>query len=101
MLLTFPDGSSTTMDVLDEDPPRGLVVRYFEVQTTFDIESAAADGRSTVLEVTASDVPKDDVVELAAGWVSVLLNLKAAVNFDCDLRNHNREMTWRAGFVDN
>jgi hypothetical protein len=38
---------------------------------------------------------------VAAGWVSVLLALKAAVDFGVDLRNHDPERTWSTGFVDN
>ena len=41
------------------------------------------------------------MVDVAAGWVSVLLNLKAAINFGGDLRNHTRARTWIDGFIDN
>jgi hypothetical protein len=36
-----------------------------------------------------------------AGWVSVLLALKAAADFGIDLRNHDPARTWNKGYVDN
>jgi hypothetical protein len=64
-------------------------------------EQAAGAHGSTVLELTASTVPAHDMVDLAAGWVSVLLNLKAVINFGNDLRNHERARTWLDAFIDN
>ncbi len=34
-------------------------------------------------------VPEEDRTEVIAGWVSVLMALKAAVDFSVDLRNHD------------
>jgi hypothetical protein len=42
-----------------------------------------------------------DDAETQAGWVSVLLALKGAVDYGVDLRNHDNSRTWRKGFVDN
>jgi hypothetical protein len=39
--------------------------------------------------------------ELAAGWVSWLLAMKAAVDFSVDLRNHDPDRTWQYGYADN
>lgn len=38
---------------------------------------------------------------MIAGWVSVLLALKAAVDFSVDLRNHDPGRTWDQGYADN
>ena len=38
--------------------------------------------------------------EHRAGWVSVLLALKAAVDFAVDLRNRDPDRTWEDGYVD-
>jgi hypothetical protein len=38
---------------------------------------------------------------VTAGWVSVLMQLKAAVQFHVDLRNHSRERSWEKGYVEN
>lgn len=97
--LTFPDGSQTVLDVISQEPPSTWVVRYFGALTSFEVQATSVD--TAVLEVRASDVPDGDCVELAAGWVSVLMNLKAVVNAGTDLRNHHRDRTWQTGFVDN
>ena len=39
--------------------------------------------------------------EVTAGWVSVLLAMKAAVDYGVDLRNHDETRTWSSGFADN
>jgi len=36
-----------------------------------------------------------------AGWVSVLMALKAAVDHGVDLRNHDPQRTWDQGYADN
>jgi hypothetical protein len=46
-------------------------------------------------------VPAEDRAEVVAGWVSGLLALKAAVDFGVDLRNHDPQRTWDAGFAEN
>lgn len=38
---------------------------------------------------------------MIAGWVSVLMAMKAAVDFGIDLRNHDSDMAWAQGFADN
>jgi hypothetical protein len=35
-----------------------------------------------------------------AGWVSVLLALKAAADFRVDLRSHDPQRTWSQGYAD-
>lgn len=97
--LAFPDRSTATVKILLERPPHVLEVDYCGVATRFVLQRAGDE--ATVLEVTASNIPAHDTVDLAAGWVSVLLNLKAAINFGGDLRNHARARTWIDGFVDN
>jgi uncharacterized protein YndB with AHSA1/START domain len=99
VLMVFPDRSWTTMRVLEAAPPDRFVVDYFGIETTFEID--AVDVNSSVLRVTASSVPAGEVVDVAAGWVSVLLCLKAFVKFRYDLRNHEPSLTWNEGFVDN
>ena len=55
----------------------------------------------TDLTLTDEGVPQADRTEVIAGWVSVLLALKASVDFDVDLRSHGRKRTWDEGFVEN
>lgn len=33
------------------------------------------------------------------GWVSLLMSMKAAVDFGVDLRNHDPERAWEQGFA--
>jgi len=39
--------------------------------------------------------------EMIPGWVSVLMAMKAAVDFGVDLRNHDPKRSWQQGFADN
>lgn len=97
--LSFPDGTITSMAVLDHDPPGSFAVQYFGVRTTFTLSAVAET--STLLEVVADDVAAEEHTDIAAGWVSVLLCLKAHVVAGIDLRNHDAHRSWRDGFIDN
>ena len=78
-------------------PVPGGVLRHSV--TTFEL---ADDGRGgTDLTLTDAGVSAEDRTEVIAGWISVLLALKAAVDFDIDLRNHDLNRTWDQGFVEN
>ena len=46
-------------------------------------------------------VPEADRMEVMAGWVSVLLALKAAADFGVDLRNHDARRTGEQGYAEN
>jgi hypothetical protein len=67
--------------------------------TTFDLADDGAGG--TDLTLTDAGVREADYAETHAGWVSVLLALKAAADHGVDLRNHDEQRTWDQGFVDN
>ena len=97
--VVFPDGSREKMTVLEAAIPHRFVVRYFGSITEFDL--ASDDGGGTDLTIHAHEVPDDQRAEVAAGWVSVLLALKAAVDYGIDLRNHDAARTWANGYVDN
>ena len=98
-VLTFHDRSTTTVQILAQQPPLFMNIAYFGVPTRFVLQPAGS--QATVLQVTAEPVPADDLLEVGAGWVSVLLALKTLINFGQDLRNHDRGRTWTDGFVDN
>jgi uncharacterized protein YndB with AHSA1/START domain len=96
----FPDGQSWQGQILDRNPPHRYRVEYFGGSiTTFELMDDGADG--TDLLLIDAGVPAADRVEVVAGWVSVLLALKAAVDFGVDLRNHDPKRTWEQGYVDN
>ena len=48
-----------------------------------------------------SQLPESEMEETIAGWGSVLMALKAAVDHAVDLRNHDPERTWDQGYFDN
>ena len=62
-----------------------------------------ADDRrgGTDLTLTETGVPAKWREENRAGWVSVLMALKAAIDFDVDVRSHDPQRTWDQGFVEN
>lgn len=96
----FPNGLECESDVLAAVPPSRYVVRYFGGSlASFELEP---DGRGgTDLTLTDEGVSEADWAETYAGWLSVLLSLKAALDFGVDLRNHDQARTWDQGFVDN
>ncbi len=96
----FPNGMTWRAKVLERVPASRLVVEYFGgSRTTFEL---ASDGRGgTDLTLTDEGVPEIWREETKAGWVSVLMALKAVVDFGVDLRNHDPQRSWDAGFADN
>jgi len=53
------------------------------------------------LTLTDQGVPPENRTEVIAGWVSVLMALKASVDFGIDLRNHDPNRTWDEGYAEN
>lgn len=97
---TFPDGERWCGRVLERIAPKRFQVEYYgDSITTFVLEPDGAGG--TVLLLEDQTVSSEDHAEVMAGWVSVLLALKAAVDYGVDLRNHDPERTWDQGFADN
>lgn len=85
--------------VVAREPPWRYALSYFGADVEF---SLTGDGRGgTDLLLVSRGVPSDDYEDVLAGWVSVLMALKAALDFGVDLRNHSVERTWNDGYVDN
>lgn len=96
----FPDGQKWRGKILEEKEHSLYRVNYFGNSTaTFQLEGDG--GKGTVLTLTDEGVAAQDRAEVIAGWVSVLLALKAACDFGIDLRNHDARYTWDKGFADN
>lgn len=95
----FPDGAREQCAVLETSIPRRFVMKYFGSTTSFELADDGAGG--TDLSLRATDVPMHERSEVAAGWVSVLLALKASVDYGVDVRNHDPARTWAQGYVDN
>ena len=96
----FPTGQTWRGTVIEKTPPHRFVVEYYGGSlTTFELSDDGAGG--TDLMLTDAGVPVADRIEVIAGWVSVLMALKAAVDFAVDLRNHDPLRTWDQGVVEN
>ncbi|RIK44468.1 MAG: hypothetical protein DCC58_08165 [Chloroflexi bacterium] len=96
----FPNGLTWRGAVLAAHPPYHFSVRYFaNSRVTFEL---SPDGNGGVdLSLSDAGVPEADRLETTAGWVSVLLSLKAACDFAVDLRSHDPARTWDDGYCDN
>lgn len=94
----FANGMRHTSSILERRRPARWVIRYFGARTEFAL---AGDGDGgTDLTLTVTDVSPGDHLEMYAGWLNVLLPLKAAVDFGVDLRNHDPGRTWDQRYVD-
>ena len=96
----FPNDVTWDAQVIQAVSPYKYAVQYFgNSTTTFDLMEDSQGG--TDLTLTDAGVPAQDRAEVIAGWVSVLMNLKAAVDFGVDLRAHDAERNWDNGYVEN
>ena len=95
----FPNGAVWRGEILAREPNRFAVRYYGGSTTTFELSDDGAGG--TDLRLTDAGVPEADRAEVIAGWVSVLMALKAAADFGIDLRNHDPARTWDQGYLEN
>ena len=95
----FPSGETYEGKIISDDPPERFVIDYFGSPVSFLLQEDESEG--TILTMTHHDVDEDIRCETMAGWVSVLLALKAVINFSVDLRNHDPVYTWNEGYVGN
>lgn len=95
----FSNGERLTSRVVTRHRPECLALTYFgESLVTFTLDEVAEGG--TRLEVRETGVNHTDWLANYAGWVSVLLTLKAAADHGVDLRNTHPAHHWEQGFVD-
>ena len=96
----FPNSQTFVGRILERVPSQRFKLVYYGGSiTTFDLVPDGAGG--TDLTLTNESISPEDFNEVNAGWVSVLLALKAALDFGIDLRNHDPGLTWDQGYVDN
>ena len=96
----FPNQAEWKGRILEREQPRKYVVEYYGGSiTTFELSSDDSGG--TELTLIDQGVPVEDRAEVIAGWISVLMALKASVDFGVDLRNHDPKRTWDEGYADN
>lgn len=85
--------------ILIRDRPVKFKLEYFGTIVQFKLNNDGSGG--TDLSLTASEVDESIRMEMAAGWVSVLMAMKAAVDHGVDLRNHSELRSWKNGYADN
>ncbi|MFL1896154.1 SRPBCC domain-containing protein [Aquimarina sp. 2-A2] len=95
----FPNGLTYNSQIIKVIPDREFHLDYFGSLVKFQLDPSEEGG--TNLTLISENVTESDFSEVNAGWVSVLMNLKAVVDFQCDLRNHDSKKTWDQGYADN
>ena len=94
----FAGGETTESRVLESRPPEVFALDYFGAVARFELTSDGDGGTDLVL--THEDVVPDQWIETHAGWLNVLLPLKAWLVGAIDLRNHDPARSWSRGYVD-
>ena len=94
----FKSGVRTRAVVIECTSPTRFVLDYFGARTCFDLRDDGVGG--TELTLTCSGVAPHDWHEVHAGWLNVLLPLKAWLMAGLDLRNPDPARDWRAGYAD-
>ncbi len=95
----FPGGDACDGKIIEKTPDTRFATEYFGSTVVFEL-TPDSQGR-TDLQLSCSQIPERDRMEVTAGWVSVLLAMKAAGDFNVDLRNHDPDRTWWHGYADN
>lgn len=95
----FPNGQTYHSRILKSVVNKEFHLDYFNSLVKFQLEQTEKGG--TELTLINENVSESDFSEVHAGWISVLMNLKAVADFQCDLRNHDPKRTWNQGYVDN
>jgi hypothetical protein len=95
----FPNGMTYNSRVLQKIKNKTFELEYFHSIVKFVLEELPGGG--TILTLINFKVKPEDYMEMYAGWISVLLSLKAMADFGIDLRNHQSEYSWEEKFVDN
>jgi uncharacterized protein YndB with AHSA1/START domain len=99
--LVFPNRRTLDSKVVQCRPMDMMSFVYFGgTRAQFELHSAKPGGTSlTVTDRGFSS--NEDYAETLAHWTSVLLALKAYLDFGVDLRNHTPVFNWEQGYVDN
>jgi len=85
--------------VLRCERPRVFALEYFGTIVEFALTDDSRGG--TDLSLVATEVDESIRMEMVAGWVSVLMAMKAAVDHGVDIRNHDPSRSWGDGYADN
>lgn len=95
----FSNGTQLRSRIIVSEPSSEFGLGYFDgSRVLFRLMEDGSGG--TDLTLTEEGVTDANLLENLPGWVSLLLNLKAAVDHGIDLRNQDPERTWERGYVD-
>lgn len=94
----FANGYECNGRILEREPCRRFTVDYFGSPARFELEPDGAGG--TDLTLVHERVDDAEWIEVHAGWLNVLLPLKAWLVHGVDLRNHDPSRTWDDGYAD-
>lgn len=95
---SFPNGQCYNAVLLNKIPGKQISLLYFDTVLTINLYPEQV---GAIVEVVNENVPDDEYAEMKAGWVSVLMALKASADHGIDLRNHSAHKNWDTAYVDN
>jgi uncharacterized protein YndB with AHSA1/START domain len=96
--LEFPGGLQGHVEVRNRVVPTHMAIRYFGSEAEFELTRREDGG--CLFKVTCTVEDPADWLQFYPGWVSWLLTLKAAADFDVDLRNGADGRAWQQRYVD-
>ena len=99
IIFEFTDHPAVHGRIVERLAPSFFAVEYFGALVEFSLADDGDGG--TDLSLVTKGVADEERTEVIAGWVSVLLAMKAAVDHEVDLRNHDRSRSWSRGYADN
>lgn len=94
----FINGVEEWSPIIAREAPSRFEIRYFDSVVRFDIVSDGLGG--TDLTMTNSQYEPDERAMLMAGWLNVLLPMKASVDHGIDLHNHDPDRCWDQNYAD-
>ncbi|MBL8521072.1 MAG: hypothetical protein JNK75_10405 [Betaproteobacteria bacterium] len=94
----FINGATEVAHILARERPHRFALEYFGSPAEFLLAAAGPD--ATDLTLTQNGVAMAEWHAVHAGWLNVLLPLKAWLVHGVDLRNHDAARTWDQGYAD-
>jgi uncharacterized protein YndB with AHSA1/START domain len=97
--LQFIKGETLSVRIHEATMASRFVFVYFG-GSRVTLEITPDDRGGCDLRLIEEGVSREEHLHNYAGWVSVLLACKGAVDFDIDLRSHDPDRTWGDHYVD-
>jgi uncharacterized protein YndB with AHSA1/START domain len=100
LLAFLGEDETVSCEVIERQPPGRFTFRYWD-GTRVTVRFVDDGKGGTDLILTETGFPsREHREENYAGWVAVLMNLKAVLDHGVDLRNHDPERTWKHGYCE-